>query len=216
MKKRLKINDPKVLAVKIIDNGEPLVDVEKSYKQLFYDKTREGVFKYNKAKCLFRKSVVKKLVRAQNLLPKGLRLKIKEGHRPLSVQKMIFNEHLVYLGKKWPQKSHAFLKSKAVEYVAPPDVVPPHSTGGAVDLTLMVVSGKELDMGKKINNSGRSSLTYAKNISANAKSNRKILIKAMEKAGFVNYSYEWWHWSYGDRYWAFIKKREFAIYNAIR
>jgi D-ala-D-ala dipeptidase len=24
----------------------------------------------------------------------------------------------------------------------------------------------------------------------------------MVGAGFVNYGYEWWHYSYGDRYWA--------------
>jgi D-alanyl-D-alanine dipeptidase len=26
-------------------------------------------------------------------------------------------------------------------------------------------------------------------------------------AGFVNYPPEWWHWSYGDKYWAFISGR---------
>jgi hypothetical protein len=34
----------------------------------------------------------------------------------------------------------------------------------------------------------------------------------MGSAGFINYSTEWWHWSYGDRYWALITKADSAIY----
>jgi D-alanyl-D-alanine dipeptidase len=32
--------------------------------------------------------------------------------------------------------------------------------------------------------------------------NRTILAAATRAADFVNYPLEWWHWSYGDRYWA--------------
>ena len=37
----------------------------------------------------------------------------------------------------------------------------------------------------------------------------------MKKAGFVNYPPEWWHWSYGDRYWAAALNKKFAIYKGI-
>ena len=36
----------------------------------------------------------------------------------------------------------------------------------------------------------------------------------MESAVLWNYPAEWWHWSYGDRYWAF-QNNGFAIYSAI-
>jgi D-alanyl-D-alanine dipeptidase len=36
----------------------------------------------------------------------------------------------------------------------------------------------------------------------------------LEKVDFINYPGEWWHWSYGDKYWAFIKGKD-AIYNQI-
>jgi len=36
----------------------------------------------------------------------------------------------------------------------------------------------------------------------------------MEAAGFVNYPTEWWHWSFGDRYWAFCAGEHEAIYGA--
>ena len=56
---------------------------------------------------------------------------------------------------------------------------------------------------------------YSKNISDTAKANRKILIDNMEKVGFTNYPTEWWHWSYGDCYWAFINNSN-AIYSGVK
>jgi len=37
----------------------------------------------------------------------------------------------------------------------------------------------------------------------------------MTVAGFVNYPTEWWHWSYGDRYWAYATHRSAAIYGPV-
>ncbi len=42
--------------------------------------------------------------------------------------------------------------------------------------------------------------------------NRKILINCLERAGFINYPTEWWHWSYGDCYWAFMNNCD-ALYS---
>jgi D-alanyl-D-alanine dipeptidase len=44
--------------------------------------------------------------------------------------------------------------------------------------------------------------TGATNITAAATRHRRILIDALTSVGLVNYPTEWWHWSYGDRYWA--------------
>ncbi len=38
----------------------------------------------------------------------------------------------------------------------------------------------------------------------------------MHAAGFVNYPTEWWHWSYGDRYWALLTGSPHAVYGATR
>lgn len=45
-----------------------------------------------------------------------------------------------------------------------------------------------------------------------ARRNRDLLAAALDAAGFINYPAEWWHWSYGDRYWAFQTSRETALY----
>jgi hypothetical protein len=38
----------------------------------------------------------------------------------------------------------------------------------------------------------------------------------MKKAGFSNYSEEWWHWSYGDNMDAANCKKEFAVYGGAK
>jgi D-alanyl-D-alanine dipeptidase len=36
----------------------------------------------------------------------------------------------------------------------------------------------------------------------------------MTEAGFVNYPLEWWHWSYGDKYWARVSAAT-AVYGDV-
>jgi len=54
--------------------------------------------------------------------------------------------------------------------------------------------------------------TYASDVPEKARKRREELVRAMEKAGFVNYGHEWWHYSYGDRYWALLRGESAAIY----
>ena len=56
--------------------------------------------------------------------------------------------------------------------------------------------------------------TDYKNITQEQKRNRNFLKKLFEDAGFINYPYEWWHWSYGDKYWGFVTGNK-AIYGAV-
>ena len=56
---------------------------------------------------------------------------------------------------------------------------------------------------------------FSKKIPEYIQKNREILFKAMKKAGFSNYSKEWWHWSYGDRGWAMRENKKFAIYGTV-
>ena len=39
---------------------------------------------------------------------------------------------------------------------------------------------------------------------------------ALATEGFVNYPTEYWHWSYGDRYWAYVKGEAQTIYDAVK
>nr|WP_241020460.1 M15 family metallopeptidase [Burkholderia sp. Ac-20345] len=45
--------------------------------------------------------------------------------------------------------------------------------------------------------------------------NRQVLIAALSGAGLTNYPSEWWHWSFGDRYWAVMHDQSHAIYGPV-
>jgi D-alanyl-D-alanine dipeptidase len=57
--------------------------------------------------------------------------------------------------------------------------------------------------------------TAASNISADSRANRATLRSAMVAGGFVNYPTAWWHWSLGERYWAFVTGAAAARYGPI-
>ena len=208
------ISDPEVLKLPIQDNGDPLVDLRTLLDMKIGNHKADASDSYFKV----RKFIAEKLIEADEHLPEGLAFLIVEGYRPLSLQKKYFDgysQELRQAHSNWDEKK---IYAEASKYVAPPDINPPHSTGGAIDLTL-AKDGVELDMGTRINadpeESKNACFTLAENISDGAKANRKILIDVMASVGFVNYPTEWWHWSYGDRYWAYQSKQPNAIYNSI-
>jgi len=109
------------------------------------------------------------------------------------------------------------LKEEVSKFVAPLYITPPHSTGGAVDLSIIDPDGKKLDMGTKmgVDYGLDKTRTDSTVISRAARKNRQILIRVMTAAGFVNYPTEWWHWSYGDQYWAAALKKKYSVYSGI-
>ena len=103
-------------------------------------------------------------------------------------------------------------------YIAP---VSGHSRGATVDLTILQCNAEgaecqPLDMGTPIDatpEASRGACCFdAPNIDAEARARRHPLASCLEPEGIVNYPTEWWHWSYGDRYWAFSTGQATAIY----
>ncbi len=135
------------------------------------------------------------------------------GRRPCSATTSRSTPH--ELRAAHPGWDAARLHSAASRYVSPPDIAP-HSAGGAVDVTLVTADGEEVDMGTPINASPEESAgacyTGAPGLSPAARANRRVLSAALAAAGLVNYPTEWWHWSYGDRYWALMTGAGHALY----
>ena len=212
--------DPEVLAIKIHECGEELVDIARLNTLRFGPSPEvENNTDYTK----LRRTVYEKLLEADRLLPKGLHLCRYEGWRSLQLQEKLFLEHKRRIAASNPKRSEPELFRQAVKMVSPvvdakgSKNVPPHSTGGAVDVYLVDGAGKLLDMGLEIKNwtrdlTGDISRMDSPSISPAAKKNRRIIAKTLSEVGFVNYPGEYWHWSYGDRYWAFVNKKPNAIY----
>ena len=119
------------------------------------------------------------------------------------------------LGALHPGIAAAELERLTSRFVAPLDVAP-HVAGAAVDLTLVTTDRRPLDLGTPVDatpeQSGGACYFGSTAISADARAHREVLAEALGAAGLVNYPTEWWHWSFGDRFWALATGVEHAVY----
>lgn len=214
------ISDAKVLSIPVHENQESWIDL-KNQNIIVLGPSPE--IPDNQDYTYLRKAVYEKLKQAQSHLPKGLRFCLYEGYRSLSLQKIIFEKQYNNVKQRYPdwEEKDIFLETtKLVSPVLNPDHthnIPPHSTGAAIDVYLIDEQGKAIDMGIHPKDwmkdkDGEVSLTTSTHISTEAKKNRQIMSKVLAEVGFVNYPTEYWHWSYGDRYWAYVTKNHQAIY----
>lgn len=216
------IADPAITAIPIIECGEPLIDLRNQSAISFGPPPeRPDNICYTK----MRKTVYDKLSQAQEMLPKGIRFCLYEGWRSLQLQNELFEAMYANNAKSYPHMNAAELFLETTKLVSPltlPDGtpnIPPHSTGAAIDVYLVNANGM-LDMGIPLNQWSQDtgaflSQTDSPHISEDARNNRALMSHALSALGFINYPYEYWHWSYGDRYWAFQTQSPYAIYDAV-
>ena len=215
--KKISIAEPVTLLrhVKIIDNGEPLVDFLKVCPDLVLDHPR---FQYRR-ETLVRKSVADKLCQANNwLLERGYRLAIVEGWRPPHIQKRMYLGTWNRFKKRHPEWSDAQLRRVANRYTAPLHgrVPPPHSTGGAVDLVLASKEGIVQDHVSPYENYEPKSFAFdAPQLAETSRKTRQLLWDALTPTGMTNYPSEFWHWTYGDQGWAYRGGHDHALYGPI-
>jgi len=215
--------DPAVLAVPVHENNEPLIDLTQQ-KEIAYDLT--AFVPENPHYTKIRKTVYDKLKQAQATLPQGLKFSVYQGYRSLETQQSIFEYRYSELRKASPKMTHEQLFKKTTQFASPvinldgTKNIPPHSTGGAIDVYLIDEKGKAVDMGILLQDAHKDlESIYCKTdsnaISEQAKEYRRIMSKALEAVGFVNYPMEYWHWSYGDRYWAYQTQHKYALYHSV-
>lgn len=207
------MSDPKVAAIAIDECGEPLVDLRDLRGADFSDHKAT-----TKSHHLVRRGLAERLARAQALLPAGFGLLFAEGHRDPALQRQSFDGYRDRLLAADPNLTPAEAFKLASRFVSPPEVAP-HVSGAAIDLTLAGPTGDELDLGTPIDASPEESrgacYFAASTISEAARHHRTVLSEALSSAGLVNYPTEWWHWSYGDRYWALVTGATAAIYGPV-
>lgn len=196
------LNDPRVRDLPVRETDEPLVPV---------DDGAGGVV-------LVRAGLGLRLERAQRGLGPHLRLRIVEGVRDVAVQLEIIERYASSLRAVHAGISDGDLLTLTSRFVAPVDVAP-HVAGAAVDVTLTGTDGADLDMGTAIDATPEQSAGAcyfgARDLSVEARANRRLLAAALGTAGLVNYPTEWWHWSYGDRYWALMTGAPAALYGPV-
>ena len=217
------ISDPEVIVIPIIENNELLFDL-RNQTLISYGSSPE--IPNNRDYTKMRRTVYEKLVQAQAILPKGMKLCLYEGYRSLSLQDLLFDNRLTKIRALHPNWSQDQVFDETTKLVSPvrnkdgSKNIPPHSTGAAIDVYLINEKNQPIDMGIQVKDwmddeDGSLSQTESQNISADAQHYRDIMSKALLTVGFINYPTEYWHWSYGDRYWAHQMGQKYAIYGSV-
>lgn len=204
-----------LIRIPIRECGEPLVPLP--FSGALYWAPEHPVFDYLRFQ-LARQSVADMLAAAAASLPRRIRLAVVEGWRPPQIQRLMRDETLRRLRADCPDLGEADLQELVDRFSAPmdPDVPPPHTTGGAVDVHLAGSAGEMLDfMTPYTLIDPRGAPADAAGLTPEAEANRGLLRAAMLGAGFTNYPQEWWHWTYGDQSWAYRGGHAAAIYGAV-
>ena len=181
---------------------EPLVDIVAHPKIIYNEATIEKPV-------LLRQNVADKLYRIADKLPDNIYIKIYSAYRSrVRLEEIWKNE----IEKENPGMQRGEILSLAKFKVTPPNTnMGGHDTGAAIDLALCDRNGNDLDYGTKYHENAQAKSTVVLN--AEQKQNRKFLLQLMKSQDFVQQPSQWWHYSYGDRYWAVYKgKRHSAIY----
>ena len=164
-----------------------MVDLRYSSKNNFLKKDIYGDLE----DCFLRKEPAEMLCLANKHLKESypeLRLLVFDALRTRSVQK-----------KLWDALDTISL-SERTQFVADPEKGSIHNYGAAVDLTLSLENGLELDMGTNYDHFGElafpaleDSLLALGELTDKQIGNRRILREVMTKAGFSTIDSEWWH-----------------------
>lgn len=164
-----------------------------------------------------RQSLFDHLVKASRLLPADWQLVVKAGFRPYDVQLAVldaFVHESAQVHPEWTNEQHL---QQARTYVADPRIVcPPHVTGGAVDLAVKdVQTGKYIDMGCPPNTDSEVAFLHSDLVTQEQYKNRMTLLTAMLEAGFAPNAHEWWHYQYGETYWAAFYGHDVTLYGLV-
>ncbi|MDN3504785.1 MAG: M15 family metallopeptidase [Rhabdochlamydiaceae bacterium] len=136
---------------------------------------------YSTPLCFLQDEVAKALKQAQNYLRLiGLGLKIFDGYRPLSVQKLLWD---ILPNPKFVADPH-----NGASF---------HNRGAAVDVTLINFETKqELVMPTEFDSFDNRAHSFYPDLPEKVIKNRSLLQYAMTKNGFEVLPTEWWHFNY--------------------
>lgn len=203
------MSDEAVTSVQLRDSGAALVD---SFGVLPY------TGRHSDGRWL-RRPVLERLADAAAALPRDLVLALNEGWRSPALQEHYFERYRARLAAEHPDADPAVVRRLASRFVSPPEVAP-HTAGAAVDVLLLSPEGVVLDVGCPVDASPEASggrcYTEHPGVTGEAAALRTELVRALSGAGLVNYPTEWWHWSWGDRYWAQATGAAYAVLGPIR
>lgn len=175
-----------------------------------------------------RASVAERLMSVNSHLAlAGVELWLFDAWRPQAIQRYFHDVWFPeWLRARNPRLFGQELVDEVEKYWAAPTAnqnsPSPHSTGGAVDLTLVfretrqpLYMGGVFDELTELAWTDRYEHMECSSMSdEEARANRRLLYWAMTEAGFANNPTEWWHYSWGDQLWARLNGQPAAHYGS--
>ncbi len=174
-----------------------------------------------------RSEVLGKLIQAQRKLQHqrpGWRIQVFDAFRPVAVQQFMVDHTFQGLVRaKGLEETHLTREQQqqVLEQVLQfwaipsgnPTTPPPHSTGAALDITLVDDQGAAVDMGSPIDEVSPRSFPnhFAESTAPHQQQvhlHRRLLYEVMTAVGFRQHPNEWWHFSLGDQLWAWLVRQE--------
>ncbi len=231
------IADSRIKSIPIVENGEDIIDIKvENHPRIFMLSNPKQPFALPECNSGFicaskmRVTVFEKLKRMLNYLDLlasefgytagTVHIAIFEALRDIKIQEVLFNQKREEIKLAHPQFTDAQLDAETSKWVSPvKNNIPVHSTGAAVDMRLLC-EGAFIDMGKfgVIWGANPTAPTFSEECTEEQKNNRLYMLMAATMAGLVNYSYEFWHFSAGDRYycyWQELPTEKIACYSSV-
>ncbi len=213
--------------IPIRENGESLISLRGVHPrivvspQYFLQKIRGA-----SGDCFARETACQRLAAAAERLPGSLKLVIWDAWRSVEVQTQLYRDYRARVVAGFPGLEAAELDRRVAMFVSLPSASPtapsPHNTGGAVDLSLVDGQDRAVPMGTAFDDFSPAAWSdYFEELRAEKPltdeertwaGNRAILRAAMEASGFVNYPCEWWHFDFGNQWWAMRTRAGEAVY----
>ncbi|MBI3522088.1 MAG: hypothetical protein HY071_03175 [Chloroflexi bacterium] len=193
------------VAITIAESDEPLVPLPREVIELAYyaNERWPGASKSLRA----RESVSSRLAAAAVRLPADFGIVVLDAWRSTQFQRALYE--------------HYYRDSSlAPGFVSDPEHqlwIPPHETGGALDVSL-TWKGQPLSLGTEFDSFTHKARLDAYEGSRDAepfRSLRRLLVAALTAVDFCPYPEEWWHFSYGDQHWAYNKGLPAAPYGRV-
>jgi zinc D-Ala-D-Ala dipeptidase len=222
--------------VAIVESGEPLVAIPSDHFALELPHAYEqlGAPYGGRSPFYVRQGVLDGLIAAQRLLEElqpGWRMQVFDAYRPIAVQQFMVDHTFATLLRErgWvettltPDQRQVLMEQVYEFWAVPsedPTMPPPHSTGAAVDVTLLDAQRQRIEMGSPIDEVSPRSYPdfFAEGEDEQAQAyhqRRQLLAWVMTGAGFRRHPREWWHFSLGDQFWAWLVNQDCPEVRAI-
>jgi D-alanyl-D-alanine dipeptidase len=201
------------------ENGNKLIDLNSFCPEIICRYNKKDMLPFVGNKIFVRQALAARLLlvnkKLGQLIP-GYRLKVVYGYRNYIVQQKYFLTKKKEIAPIFNLVNENKIIARTHSLVAEPNVAG-HPVGGAVDLTIVDRNKKELDMGTGIADykDVKKIKTFAQSITKTQLKNRKLLLDLMLAQGFAPFLGEWWHFSYGDKEWAYFYGRKKSLYSMI-